>query len=153
MAQMTLPAAGGCRCGATRFEVTLPPLLTAACHCTGCQRMTGSAFSLSVAIPAEGFRVTVGRPVPGGATPHIGHFFCPACMSWIFTRPKGFDQFVNVRPTMLDDVEWFVPFIETFRSEALPWARTPARHSFDAFPPMEMYAALVQEYAEVEGRA
>ncbi len=110
-------------------------------------------YSLSVAIPTEGFRVTAGEPLPGGATPHIGHFFCPACMSWMFTRPKGFDQFVNVRPTMLDDVAWFVPFIETFRSEALPWARTPARHSFDAFPPMEMYVALVQEYAEAEGRA
>jgi hypothetical protein len=44
---------GGCRCGQVRFAVSLPPFLTMVCHCTGCQRMTGSAFSLSAAIPSN----------------------------------------------------------------------------------------------------
>ena len=41
-----LPWNGGCRCGAVRLRVTKPPLLAAACHCTGCQSMSASAFSL-----------------------------------------------------------------------------------------------------------
>ena len=47
-------ANGGCRCAQVRFSISAPPLLTMACHCTGCQKMTASAFSLSAAIPANG---------------------------------------------------------------------------------------------------
>ena len=39
---------GGCRCGRVRLRVEAPPLITMACHCTGCQRMSASAFSLTV---------------------------------------------------------------------------------------------------------
>jgi hypothetical protein len=33
------PWEGGCLCGQVRVKVSAPPLLTMACHCTGCQRM------------------------------------------------------------------------------------------------------------------
>jgi hypothetical protein len=68
-------------------------------------------------------------------------------MTWMFTRAKGLDQFVNVRPTVLDDTSWFVPFIETWTSEALPWVKLPVRHRYERFPPFEDYARLVAEYA------
>jgi hypothetical protein len=139
---------GGCRCGQIRFRVSAQPLLTMACHCTGCQRMTGSAFSLSAAIPIDGFEVTKGEPVIGGLHGASRHYFCPHCMSWLFTRPEGIDWFVNIRPTMLDDSTSFPPFIETFTSEKLPWATTPAVHSFETFPPFEAYQGLAREYAE-----
>jgi hypothetical protein len=139
---------GGCRCGQIRIRIAAPPLLTMACHCSGCQRMSASAFSLSVAIPSEGFSVTQGEPVIGGLHGPTRHYFCPHCMSWMFTRPEGYDQFVNLRPTMLDDASWFSPFIETYTIEKLPWATTPAVHSFETVPPFEEYAALTREYAE-----
>jgi hypothetical protein len=138
---------GGCRCGQTRFIVSAPPFLTMACHCTGCQRMTGSAFSLSAAIPSKGFAITKGEPVIGGLHGATRHFFCPHCMSWMFTRPEGFD-FVNLRATMLDDPSGFLPFIETYTSEKLPWAATPAPHSFEKFPALDEYRALLEKYSE-----
>jgi hypothetical protein len=49
---------------------------------------------------------------------------------------------------MFDDVSWNVPFIETYTSEKLPWAKTPARHSFEQFPAMTEYAGLVAEFAK-----
>ena len=143
---------GGCRCGQVRFAITAPPLLTMACHCTGCQRMASSAFSLSVAIPSDGFAVTEGEPVIGGLHGATRHYFCPHCMSWMFTRPEGMDWFVNVRATMLDDPSWFAPFVETFTREKLPWATTPAVHGFETFPPMEAYEGLLKEYAEKGAR-
>lgn len=118
-----------------------------ACHCTGCQRMSASAFSLSAAIPSDAFSVTKGEPVIGGLHGATRHYFCPHCMSWMFTRPEGFDSFVNLRPTMLDDRSWFVPFIETMTSEKLPWATTPAVHSYEKWPPFEEYKGLMEEYA------
>lgn len=148
MAAWRFPLAGGCRCGQVRLEITAPPLLTMACHCTGCQRMSSSAFSLSAAIPSEGFRVTLGEPVIGGLHGKPRHHFCPHCMSWMFTRQQGVDFFVNLRPTMLDEPGWFSPFIETYVSEKLPWATTPAVHSYDAFPPLDDFDRLTTEFAE-----
>ena len=148
MTEWNLPWEGGCRCGQVRLKVSAPPLLTMACHCTGCQHMTGSAFSLSATIPTEGFSIVAGEPVIGGLHGPHRHYFCPYCMSWMFTRPEGLDFFVNLRPTMLDDPSWFAPYIETFTSEKLPWATTPAAHSFETFPAMDEYAGLVKGYAE-----
>ncbi|MEQ9509346.1 MAG: GFA family protein, partial [Alloalcanivorax xenomutans] len=76
------------------------------------------------------------------------HYFCPHCMSWMFTRPEGVEEFVNIRPGILDQPVWSKPFIETFTSEKLPWASTPAKHSFEQFPPFEAYGELIREYAE-----
>ena len=142
-----LPWDGGCRCGRVRLRVTAPPLVTMACHCKGCQRMSAGAFSLSAAIPAEGFAVTAGEPVIGGLHGATRHFFCPHCMSWMFTRPEGMDWFVNLRPTMLDDAAWFEPLIETYTDEKLAWAVTTAAHSYPTVPPMEAYEGLIAEYA------
>ena len=109
--------------------------------------MSASAFSLTAMVPSIGFAVTQGDPVIGGLHGELRHFFCPHCKSWMFTRPHGFDQFVNVRPTMLSHAAWFAPFIETYTSEKLPWATTPAVHRFDKFPPMENFAELMAQYA------
>jgi hypothetical protein len=143
-----LPWEGGCRCGQVRLRISVPPLVTMACHCTGCQRMSASAFSLSAAIPAEGFAITRGDPVIGGLHGASRHYFCPHCMSWMFTRPEGLDFFVNLRATMLDDASWYTPFIETWTSEKLAWASTPAVHSYKALPEPDEFPGLLKEYAE-----
>ena len=139
---------GGCRCGEVRFVVRSEPLITMACHCTGCQRMTASAFSLSALHHSTTFEVVQGEPVIGGLHGATRHFFCPHCMSWLFTRPEGLDDLINVRATMLDDAEGFTPFMETYTGEALPWAKTPAVHSFETLPPMELYPELLEEFAQ-----
>lgn len=148
MSDLHLPMEGGCRCGKLRFRVTKPPMLTMACHCTGCQQMSASAFSLSVAVPSDGFEVIAGEPVIGGLHgAQSRHHHCDWCKSWVFTRIEPEQGFVNVRATMLDDPSWFVPFIETFRDEALPWATTPAKHSYGTFPEMADYPKLLAEFA------
>ena len=68
-------------------------------------------------------------------------------MSWMFTRPDGFDAIVNIRVTMLDDPGPFPPFNETYTSEKLPWASTPVVRSFDKFPALEEYESLARDYA------
>ena len=148
MSGWNLPWDGGCRCGQVRLKISAPPLLTMACHCTGCQRMSASAYSLSAAIPSDGFEVTTGEPVIGGLHGASRHYFCGYCMSWMFTRPEGIDWFVNLRPTMLDDASWSTPFMETWTGEGLPWAKTAAVHSYEALPPIDAYEGLIREYAQ-----
>ena len=142
---------GGCRCGQVRFRISAPPLITMACHCTGCQKMTGRAFSLSVLTPAAGFAVTMGEPVLGGLHGATRHFFCPNCKSWMFTRPDGAEHLVNVRTTLLDDPSGLEPYMETMTAEKLPWAVTPAVESFEGFPPVEAYGPMMAAFAA--GRA
>ncbi|MEQ8859191.1 MAG: GFA family protein [Pseudomonadales bacterium] len=143
---MTQVRAGQCRCGELQFEVDRPPILTAACHCRGCQRMTSSAYSLTEIYPRDAFKVTLGEPVLGGLQQGTRHYFCPRCKSWLFTHPEGEEALVNVRATMMEDAQAFVPFIEFFTSEALPWARTGAAHSFETTPPNEQWPDLIAEY-------
>src|SRR6266849_6434872 len=42
---------GRCLCGAVRYRSDVAPLLTAICNCKNCQRQTGTAFSILVAVP------------------------------------------------------------------------------------------------------
>ncbi|WP_048649212.1 GFA family protein [Nitratireductor soli] len=148
MEKPRLPISGTCRCGRVEIEISAPPIMTAACHCRGCQRMSASAYSLTVMIPGQAFRVTKGEPVKGGIKgPQLDHYCCPSCMTWMFTRIAGVDDFVNVRPTMFDDMPWNRPFIETMTADKLSWVETPARHRYEGFPPVEEFPQLLEEFA------
>jgi len=137
---------GQCRCGQVRFRLTGNPLITMACHCKGCQRMTSGAYSLSAFYPAARFELISGEPVPGGLHGPSRHMCCPHCMSWVYTQPEAMDDFVNVRSPMIDGDPYGKPFIETVTNEALPWARLHAAHAFDGFPPRDQFPALIAEF-------
>lgn len=149
MTNWKLPWDGGCRCGKVRFRISAPPMMTGVCHCTGCQRMTASAFSTTIIVPTDGFAVTEGEPVIGGLHgDEARHHHCGWCKSWLFTRLPPEMPFVNVRATMLDDATWFAPYMETFTDEKLPWAETGAVRSYAKFPEMHEYEGLMAEFAE-----
>lgn len=147
-----LPAEGGCRCGALRLRMTAAPIMASACHCRGCQRMSASAFSLTVTLPVDGLEVVTGETMLGGLRgDDAQHHHCPKCLSWVFTKAPAMAGFVNLRATMLDDPSWFAPFIELQTKDRLPWAITQARYSFDRFPSVDEYVSLATEYAETLG--
>jgi Glutathione-dependent formaldehyde-activating enzyme len=55
---------GGCYCGSLRYAVAGDPLNTVICHCKSCQRQTGSAFSVVIAVPEGACRWTAAlRPM------------------------------------------------------------------------------------------
>lgn len=69
------PMTGGCPCGATRYTLSLPPLLVHVCHCTTCQHQTGGGFALNAFV--ESSAVTIYPPSPsetsGGVLPAFAH--------------------------------------------------------------------------------
>lgn len=131
-------------CGQVRLRVSAPPIMTMACHCRGCQKLSASAFSLSAMMPAEAVEV-MGETAIGALHGESRYEYCPRCLNWLLTRPAGI-PFVNVRPSLFDVEAWSRPFIECYISERLPWARTTARHSFPQFPGPEIYGSLMAEY-------
>ena len=142
---------GACRCGSVRLSAQGAPLTTMACHCTGCQRMTGGAYSLSSLYPAQQF-TSEGETSMGGIKGGTKHHFCPSCMSWLFTVPEGLDQFVNVRSSMFDDAADHRPFADMWLSEALPGSASGAPKRLETVPGEEEFGALVGEYAQWDGR-
>ncbi|MEL6520194.1 MAG: GFA family protein [Pseudomonadota bacterium] len=144
-----LPLNGSCLCGAVQVRITAPPLLTFACHCRDCQKLTASAYSLTVMFPSEGFEVSGSLTRGGLKTETRQHYFCSHCLNFIYSQIKGAEYRVNVRASLLDDLTWFEPFVELMTDEKLPWAQVPAPHGYGQFPAtMDEFKALLADYAK-----
>ena len=142
---------GHCRCGAVRFAVSGRPILTFACHCTGCQRMSASAFSLSSLYTADRFEQLSGATELGGLKGGTQHSFCSSCLSWLWTVPEGMDDYVNIRSTMLKAPSRHRPYIDCWLTEGLSWASSGACKGYDKVPGPQEFEALAAEYAAWDG--
>lgn len=126
--EIELPQVGGCQCGAVRYEVTGLPLALYACHCTECQRQSGSAFGLSMIVAAGDFHLTGALKHfardGGGETEVHGHF-CPECGTRIYhSRPGRRDRY-TLKPGTLDDTTWLRPSAAIWLRSAQGWAPIP----------------------------
>jgi hypothetical protein len=119
---------GGCHCGALRYRITAPPLRTYLCHCTDCQRLSGSAFGIGVVVCEDSFSLNgspriVQRVLGSGK---IGHrWTCSACGVWICGGPRmhpntGVVQRI-VRGGTLDETKWLKPTMHMWTRSAQPW--------------------------------
>ena len=89
--------------------------------------------------------LTKGGLSSGGRT----HFFCKACLNFVFSRIEGADQRVNLRTSVLNEAASLAPFVELMTEEKMPWASVPAVHSFARYPrSLEELQALIDDYAE-----
>jgi hypothetical protein len=124
-----LPLTGGCPCGALRFEVTAMPLLLYACHCTECQRWSGSAFSMSMPVAAPSFRMVAGAPKPfrriGASGVKNTCWFCGHCGGRAYGQPDARSDLIVVRAGTLDDTSWLRPIAHVYLRSAQAWERVP----------------------------
>lgn len=126
MSAPSLPLKGGCLCGALRYEVRGKPFLLTACHCTNCQKRTGSAYSMNLGVRREDFVITEGTPVeieqvaPSGTPTTQIH--CGMCYARLASLPSRLPRTASVRPGTLDDTSWLTPTLHIFTRSALPGA-------------------------------
>jgi hypothetical protein len=127
---MDLPLRGACVCGAVRYEIAAPPIGIYACHCTDCQRITSSAFSIGVVVADAAFRHfgKDARSVPGGIAESgrvKTRWVCPDCGVWLFGNPRpdsDHQRLVRVvRGGTLDDTKWLRPDTHFWTRSAQPW--------------------------------
>lgn len=135
---MKLPQTGGCHCRKIRYAVSEAPHLVYTCHCTDCQHITSSAFSLGIALPETGFRLTAGEPRAIQRVPDSGRintrFVCPDCATWIYSQPRR--GIVRVRGGTLDDTSWLRPTRHIWTRSKQPWVTfTAGDEVFAAQPP------------------
>jgi hypothetical protein len=125
--KMKLPQTGGCLCGKIRYEISEAPRLVYTCHCTECQRLTSSAFSIALAV--AGFRLTGDEPKPLESIADSGRvkvrWVCPECGCWLFSTGKPGDGLHRVRAGTLDDTSWLCPTMHFWTRNKQPWITLP----------------------------
>jgi hypothetical protein len=123
----TAPLQGGCLCGAVRFELTAPFASAGYCHCTHCQRRTGTGSSANGRVPQEGFRLLRGEQQLRSFQPPTGvpKLFCATCGSALFSGEPLTDREVAVRLGALDDDPAVRPQYRQFVDSAASWEPVP----------------------------
>lgn len=123
---MPEPLTGGCNCGGVRFEVTETPVSASWCHCTRCQRRTGSSGSPQARLAAGSFRIVQGEELLRAWEPPDGFakFFCSSCGSSMWSRsPDG--EAVSVRFGVFDSDPGIRPSCHQFVAYAAVWDTMP----------------------------
>lgn len=118
---------GGCLCGAVRYRCDAAPLMTAICNCKNCQRQTGTAFSVLVAVPkgalvVEGMQPATYEDVGDSGLPVLRRF-CPSCGSPIFSEVGATPTMDWVKAGTLDDTSWLQPQVNIWCASAQPWVQ------------------------------
>jgi hypothetical protein len=118
---------GACGCGAVRFEVSEPFIGASYCHCTRCQRRTGTGASANARVPADGFRILSGEDRLGSWAPPDGaeKFFCGDCGSALFSRNPAAPDIVGVRLGAFDEDPGVRPTARQFVAYAAAWEDIP----------------------------
>ena len=123
----TLPITGGCLCGGVRFEVSEPFVEAHYCHCTRCQRRTGTAYSASAAPAPGAFRVTAGEDLLRTYSPADGwhKVFCGVCGGHVYSRSHLDPDAIGVRMGAIDGDPGIRPSCHQYVAYAAPWQPLP----------------------------
>ncbi len=120
---------GGCQCGAVRYRVVGEPVVLAVCHCSECQRQSGSAFGMSLIVPKKSFQLLSGetktftRKAASGR--NVACVFCPECGTRVYHVPGLPGDNLNIKPGTLDDRSWLAPALHVWTKSKQPWFPIP----------------------------
>ncbi len=115
---------GGCSCGQVRFSADADPTFVAVCHCTACQKASGSAFAVVIALPAPALTVTgdvKAYDSKGDSGQGVHYRFCPNCGSPINSNVDVIPDMLMPRSGTLDDPSWVKPGMEIYCDSKQPW--------------------------------
>jgi hypothetical protein len=145
---MAETAEGGCTCRHVRYRMTGKPLFVHCCHCSWCQRETGTAFALNAMIEADRVELlggevdVVNTPSASGKGQLISR--CPNCRVALWSNYAGAGDLVRfLRVGTLDEAHRILPDIHIFISTKQPWVVLPegAPVMAEFYKPKEMWPA------------
>ena len=121
---------GGCTCRHVRYRMTGKPMFVHGCHCTWCQRETGSAFAVNAMIETDRVELTSGAPeavdTPSASGKGQTIWRCPKCRIAVWSNYAGAGDKVRfLRVGTLDHGHGIGPDIHIFTSTKQPWVVLP----------------------------
>lgn len=131
---------GGCLCGQVRYTADAEPIFSGVCHCKSCQKQSGTAFNVVVAVPQPALSIQ-GSPKSynkqGDSGKQVVSRFCPNCGSTIVSEPEALPGVSIIRVGTLDDPSWVSPQMEIYCDSAQPWIELGGgMQRFPKMPPM-----------------
>jgi hypothetical protein len=120
--------AGGCLCGALRYEVEGEPRMMGHCYCGDCRKASGSGFIPFMGFPASALRFrgetrqSVTKSARGSDAVRNR---CANCGSLVFGGSVGKDEAHTIYAGSLDDPSLFQPKIAIFAAGRPGWAVIP----------------------------
>ncbi len=120
---MSSQLSGGCQCGSVRYSITQSPIRLNVCHCTDCQKQSGSAFGMSLVIDPDSLRMESGQikefelTADSGRTKTCG--FCPECGVRIYNRTSAL---CSVKAGTLDDTRSLRPDAQYWTKSRQEWS-------------------------------
>jgi hypothetical protein len=143
---------GGCTCGAVRYRLLDHPMFVHCCHCSWCQRETGTAFALNALIESDRVEILQGETealrIPSNSGKGQVIVRCTQCRIALWSHYAGLGDAVSfMRAGTLDDSGSVAPDVHIFTSTKLPWVILPdGAPAFSGYyDPRELWPAESQE--------
>jgi len=115
---------GGCLCGKVRYKADTDPIVSCVCHCHNCQKASGSAFSIVVAVSEQALYVQ-GELKTYEDIADSGNLnlrsFCPVCGSRVLDKSEAAAGILMLQVGTLDDPSWVKPAMQIYCDSAQPW--------------------------------
>lgn len=108
MSEKKVLISGGCLCGNVRFKIDSNPIRTFACHCTFCQKVTGSSFYAESifdkkSVTFEGDTHKFYEHVSDTSGKKVYVHFCPNCGTTIGLSFERWPDVQGISRGCLDD--------------------------------------------------
>jgi len=119
---------GSCLCGEVTYCFTGEVKVFQYCHCSRCQKFTGSAHASNIIIDPEQFKWTKGKNFVGryelAEAKHFATCFCKNCGSSLPWKTKSGKAFIVPAGTLDDDPK-IKPRHNIYYADKAPWYDAP----------------------------
>lgn len=122
---------GSCTCGGVEFRVSKNFLIIHCCHCSWCQRETGSAFAINGLIETRHVSVLAGYTerveIPSSSQQGQSLIQCQECRATLWSHYAAAKDAISfVRIGTLTQGASLKPDIHIFTTSKLPWIDIPS---------------------------
>jgi len=117
---------GGCVCGKVRYVANAEPIFSAVCHCKTCQKQTGTAFRVVIAVPQAAVSIQGSPKIytrTGDSGQQVITRFCSDCGSTVVIEPVALPGTTIIPAGTLDDTSGLKPTLEIYCHDAQAWVQ------------------------------
>ena len=113
--------AGGCLCGAVRYEITGSVSNPCFCHCASCRRAAGAPMVPWGTFARDAVRIARGRLSEFRSSPQVWRGFCARCGTSLTYRHEARGAQIDVALATLDEPMLIAPAMHVWVRDRLPW--------------------------------